>query len=80
MNIRLKAAIYTIGVLAAIFSGAFAIVAIAHFFSADATLIFGCLIGLFLVYTMYELMLSKLKMDESIKESMDAIQERLKKY
>lgn len=80
MNIRLKAAIYTVGFLAAIFSGAFFVLAIANFFATDATLIFTGMIGVFLIWTIYELMLSKIKMDESIKESIDAMQERLKKY
>jgi hypothetical protein len=80
MDIRLKAALYTVGWLAAIFSGAFVVVALAHFFAADATLIFAGLLGVFLIWTMYGLMLSKLKMDESIQESMDNIRERLNKY
>jgi CHASE1-domain containing sensor protein len=77
MNIKLKALLYTIGVLASIFSGAFVVVAIANFFSTDATLIFTCLLGLFLIWTIYELMLSKIKMDESIQESIEAMQKRI---
>ena len=80
MNIRLKAAIYTIGVLASIFSGAFAVLVLANFLGTDATLIFTGLLGIFLVWTMYELVLSKLKMDESIQENMDDIRKRLEKY
>jgi dipeptide/tripeptide permease len=80
MNIKLKAALYTVGMLAAIFSGAFFVLALANFFGADITLIFACIIGAFLIWTIYELMLSKIRMDESIKESIDAMQERLKKY
>lgn len=80
MNIRLKAALYTVGVLASIFSGAFVVIALAHFFGTDASLVFAGLILIFLVYTMYELMLSKLKMEESIQESMDDIRKRLEKY
>jgi len=80
MDIRLKAALYTVGWLAAIFAGVFVVSALAHFFAADATLIFAGLLGVFLIWTMYGLMLSKLKMDESIQESMDNIRERLKKY
>jgi hypothetical protein len=53
---------------------------LAHFFAADATLIFAGLLGVFLIWTMYGLMLSRLKMDESIQESMDNIRERLNKY
>ncbi len=80
MDIRLKAALYTVGWLAAIFSGAFVVVALAHFLGTDATLIFAGLLGVFLIWTMYGLMLSRLKMDESIQESMDNIRERLNKY
>jgi hypothetical protein len=80
MDIRLKAALYTVGWLAAIFAGVFVVVSLAHFFAADATLIFAGLLGVFLIWTMYGLMLSRLKMDESIQESMDNIRERLNKY
>jgi uncharacterized membrane protein required for colicin V production len=80
MDIRLKAALYTVGWLAAIFAGVFVVSALAHFFGTDATLIFAGLLGVFLIWTMYGLMLSRLKMDESIQESMDNIRERLKKY
>jgi hypothetical protein len=80
MNIRLKAAIYTVGMLACIFSGAFVVLALANFFGTDITYIFTGIVGAVLVWTIYELMLSKIKMDESIKESIDAMQERLKKY
>jgi uncharacterized membrane protein len=80
MNIKLKAMLYTVGWLAAIFLGVLIVNSLATFFATDATLIFTGLLGIFLVWTMYSLMLSKLQMDESIQESMDDIRERLKKY
>jgi hypothetical protein len=80
MDIRFKAALYTVGWLAAVFAGVFVVSALAHFFATDATVIFAVLLGVFLIWIMYGLILSKLQMDESIQESMDDIRERLKKY
>ena len=77
MNVKLKAAIYTVGMLAAIFSGAFVVLALANFFGTDITLVFTCIIGAFLIWTIYELMLSKIKMDESIQESIESMQKRI---
>lgn len=78
MNIRLRAALYTVGMFAAIFAGAFSVVALSTFAGVDPTLIFAILVGAFLVWTIYELMLSKIKMDESIDEIEKRINERLK--
>ena len=79
MNIRLKAAIYTVGMFAAIFAGAFAVVAVANFLGTDAMTIFFILFGAFLVWTVYELMLGKLKIDENIDAIDKRIEERFKK-
>jgi membrane protein implicated in regulation of membrane protease activity len=73
MNIRLRAVIYTVGMFAAVAAGAFAVVALATFVSVDPTVIFSVLISVFLVWTVYGLMLSKLKMDDEI----DAIDRRI---
>ena len=73
MNIRLRAAIYTVGMLAAIFAGAISVVALATFGGVDPTLVFAILLVGFGVWTLYELMLSKLKMDQEI----DAIDRRI---
>ena len=79
MNIRLRAAIYTVGMFAAIFVGAFAVVAIANLLGTDAMNLFLILFGAFLVWTVYELMLGKLKIDENIDAIDRRIEERLKK-
>jgi hypothetical protein len=79
MNIRLRAAIYTVGMFAAIFSGAFAVVVIANLLGTDAMNLFLILFGVFLVWTVYELMLGKLKIDENIDAIDRRIEERLKK-
>ena len=73
MNIRLRAAIYTIGMFAAMFAGAFAVVGISSLLGTDAMTVFFILFSVFLVWTVYELMLSKLKIDENI----DAIDKRI---
>ena len=78
MNIRLKAAIYTVGFLAAICAGAFSVVALATFGGVDPTLIFAILLIAFGVWTMYELMLSKLKFDDEVDAISKRIEERLK--
>lgn len=78
MNIRLKAIIYTVGFLAAIGAGAFSVLALAAFGGVDPTLIFAILLVAFGVWTMYELMLSKLKFDEDIDAIEKRIEERLK--
>jgi hypothetical protein len=78
MNIRLRAVIYTVGMFAAVGAGAFAVVALATFISVDPTVIFSVLISVFLVWTVYGLMLSKLKMDDEIEEIQKRIDERSK--
>jgi hypothetical protein len=78
MNIRLRAAIYTVGMLAAIFAGAISVVALATFGGVDPTLVFAILLVGFGVWTIYELMLSKLRFDKEIDKIQDRIEERLK--
>jgi len=78
MDIRLKAVIYTIGMFAAVTAGAFAVVAVSTFVSVDPTVIFSILVGVFLVWTVYGLMLSKLKMDDEIEAIQKRIDERSK--
>jgi uncharacterized membrane protein YfcA len=78
MNIRLRAVLHTIGMFACIFAGASAVVALSLLGGVDPTLIFTVIIGACLVWTVYELMLSKLKMDEEIDEIQKRIDERLK--
>jgi len=80
MNIRLRAALYTVGVIAAICAGVFVVTVLAHFLSTDVNVILAGAVGVFLIWTIYELMLSKLKMDDSIQESIDDIRKRLNKY
>jgi len=80
MNIRLKAVIYTIGVFAAIAAGSFSVVALSAWGGIDPTLTFTILVGVFLVWTVYELMLSKLKIDDEIVEIQKRIDERISKY
>jgi uncharacterized membrane protein YfcA len=79
MNIRLRAAIYTVGMFAGVFAGAFAVVAVANLLGTDAMTVFFVLFGVFLVWTVYELMLGKLKIDENIDAIDKRIEERLKK-
>ena len=78
MNIRFKAAIYTVGLLAAISAGAFSVLALASFGGVDPTLIFAILLIAFGIWTLYELMLSKLKFDDEIDAISKRIEERLK--
>ena len=78
MNIRLRAVIYTVGMFAAVAAGAFAVVVLATFVSVDPTVIFSVLISVFLVWTVYGLMLSKLKMDDEIEAIQKRIDERSK--
>ena len=78
MNIRLRAAIYTVGFLAAVCVGAFAVVALANIGGVDPTTLFALLLVGFGVWTMYELMLSKLKFDKEIDAIQERIEERLK--
>lgn len=78
MNIRLRAAIYTIGFLAMISAGAFSVLALASFGGIDPTLIFAILLIAFGVWTLYELMLSKLKFDDEIDAISKRIEERNK--
>jgi hypothetical protein len=73
MNIRLRAALYTIGFLCCVGAGAISVVALATFGGVDPTVIFAILLVGFGVWTLYELMLSKLKMDQEI----DAIDRRI---
>lgn len=79
MNIRLRAAIYTIGMFAGIFASAFAVVAVANLLGTDAMTVFFILFGVFLIWTVYELMLGKLKIDENIDAIDKRIEERFKK-
>lgn len=74
MNIKLRAAVYTVGFLAAVCLGAFAVVAISNFGGFDPSLLFAILLVAFGVYTIYQLMLSKIKFDDEI----DAIEKRIK--
>lgn len=78
MNIKLKAAIYTVGMLAAICAGAFSVVALATFGGVDPMLLFTILFVAFGVWSIYELMLSKLKFDKEIDAIQERIEERLK--
>ena len=73
MNIKLKAALYTVGFLAAVCAGAFAVVVLANIGGIDPTTLFALLLIGFGVWTMYELMLSKIKFDQEI----DAINKRI---
>ena len=79
MDIRLRAAIYTIGMFAAMFVGAFAVVGIANLLGTDAMTVFFVLFSAFLIWTVYELMLGKLKIDENIDAIDKRIEERFKK-
>ena len=78
MNIRLKAAIYTVGLITAIGAGAFTVLALASFGGIDPNLIFAILLIAFGIWTMYELMLSKLKFDDEIDAISKRIEERMK--
>jgi hypothetical protein len=80
MNIRLRAVIYTVGMFAAVTAGAFAVVALATFVGVDPSLMFAILLGGFLVWSVYGLMLSKLKIDDDLDEIQKRIDERLSKY
>jgi hypothetical protein len=51
---------------------------LATFVSVDPTVIFSVLISVFLVWTVYGLMLSKLKMDDEIEAIQKRIDERSK--
>jgi hypothetical protein len=68
MNIQIRAILYTVGTLAAIVTGASLIVAIANFLGTDATMVFSILVLMFLVWTMYSLILSKLQIEKNINE------------
>ena len=78
MNIRLRAAVYTIGFLCCVGVGAISVVALATFGGVDPTLIFAILLIAFGIWTLYELMLSKLKFDDEIDAISKRIEERLK--
>jgi hypothetical protein len=79
MNIRLRAAVYTVGFLAAVWAGAFAVVAIANLGGFDPEIVFAILLVAFGVYTMYQLMLSKIKFDDEIDAIEKRINERIEK-
>ncbi len=76
MNIHLKAAIYTLGMLAAVVTGACVVIALSVFGGVDPTTIFALLLMVFGIYTIYQLMLNKLKYDQELDAINDRIQER----
>jgi hypothetical protein len=78
MDIRLRAVLHTVGVFVTIFVGSLAIVTLSKFGGIDPALIFTIIISVFLVYTVYELILSRLKMYEEIQKIDERLKERTK--
>jgi hypothetical protein len=68
MNIQIRAILYTVGALAAMVTGASLIVAIANFSGTNVTMVFSILVLMFLIWTMYSLILSKLQIEKNINE------------